>query len=108
MRITETIPPGDRPMDDIVEAVLSGSEAAMRARARAELDEMLPPARVCDLEIAPRSDIGPGMIVEVAESGQPLRYALVRSVSVTEARRDTTDGLQREMRITVEYREDQN
>lgn len=105
MRITETIPPGDRPMDDIVEAVLSGSEAAMRARARAELDEMLPPARVCDLEIAPRSDIRPGMIVEVRESGMPTRYALVRRVNISESR-SGTGALQRNMTITVEYRED--
>ena len=39
MKITESIPPGDRPMAaEIVEPVLSGSEAAMRARANAELD----------------------------------------------------------------------
>ena len=105
MKVTVTRGPGDRPMPDINEPVLSGSEAAMRARANAELDERLPPARVCDLTVAPRADIAPGMVVAIAESGMPTRYALVRRVNISESR-SGTGALQRGMTITVEYREE--
>lgn len=105
MRVTVTRGAGDRPMQDITEAILAGSEAAMRARANAELDAAYPPARTADIEIAPRGDIRPGMIVEVAESGMPTRYALVRRVNIGESR-SGTGALQRSMTITVEYREE--
>ena len=105
MKVTVTRGAGDRPMPDIVEAILSGSEAAMRARANAELDAAWPPARTADIEIAPRGDIRPGMIVEVAESGMPIRHALVRRVNLSESR-SGTGALQRNMTITVEYREE--
>ena len=105
MKVTVTRGAGDRPMQEITEAILSGSEAAMRARANAELDAAWPPARTADIEIAPRADIRPGMIVEVAESGMPTRYALVRRVNLSEGR-SGTGALQRGMTITVEYREE--
>lgn len=105
MKVTVTRGPGDRPMQDITEAILSGSEAAMRARANAELDAAWPPARTAEIEIAPRSDIRPGMIVEIVESGQPKRHALVRRVNISESR-SGTGALQRSMTITVEYREE--
>ena len=106
MKVTVTRGAGDRPMPDIVEAILSGSEAAMRARANADLDAAWPPARTADIEIAPRGDIRPGMIVEVAESGMPIRHALVRRVNLSESR-SGTGALQRSMTITVEYREEE-
>ena len=105
MRVTVTRGAGDRPMPDIAEAILSGSEAAMRARANAELDAVWPPARTADIGVAPRGDIRPGMIVELRESGMPIRAALVRRVNISESR-EGAGALRRNMTITVEYREE--
>lgn len=95
---------GDRPMPDITEPILSGSRAALQARAEAELDAVWPDARTADIEIAPRPDIRPGMIIRVRESGQPERVCLVRDVVVEERRDDANGPLQRSMRLIVEYR----
>lgn len=95
---------GDRPMPDITEPVLAGSREALQARADAELDAVWPDARTADIEIAPRPDIRPGMIIRVRESGQPERVCLVQSVVVEERRGDVDGPLQRSMRLIVEYR----
>ena len=98
---------GDRPMPDIVEGVLAGSREALQARADAELDAVWPDARTADIEIAPRPDIRPGMIIKVRESGQPDRVCLVQSVVVEESRGDPNGPLSRVMRLVVEYRVEQ-
>ena len=95
---------GDRPMPDITEPVLAGSREALQARADAELDAVWPDARTADIEIAPRPDIRPGMIILVRESGQPERGCLVQSVVVEESRGDPNGPLQRSMRLIVEYK----
>lgn len=102
--VTATRGAGDRPLADIVEPVLAGSREALQARADAELDAVWPDARTADIEIAPRPDIRPGMIVRVRESGQPERVCLVQSVVVEERRSDVDGPLQRSMRLIVEYR----
>lgn len=104
IRVTATRGRGDRPLDDIVEGILAGSRAALQARAEAELDAVWPDARTADVEIAPRPDIRPGMIVRVRESGRPDLVCLVRSVIVEARRSDATGPLQRTMRLVVEYR----
>ena len=102
--VTATRGAGDRPMADITEPILTGSRAALQARADAELDAVWPDARTADIEIAPRPDIRPGMIIRVRESGQPERICLVQSVVVEERRVDVNGPLQRSMRLIVEYR----
>jgi len=102
--VTATRGQGDRPMADIVEGVLAGSRDALQARADAELDAVWPDARTADIEIAPRPDIRPGMIIRVRESGQPERVCLVQSVVVEERREDVDGPLSRSMRLIVEYR----
>ena len=103
MKVTATRGPGDRPLADIVEGILAGSREALQARADAELDAVWPDARRADIEIAPRPDIRPGMIIRVRESGQPERACLVRAVEMEE-RGDVAAGVTRSMRLTVEYR----
>ena len=105
--VTATRGPGDRPLADIVEGVLAGSREALQARADAELDAVWPDARTADIEIAPRPDIRPGMIIRVRESGQPERVCLVQSVVVEESRSDPNGPLSRVMRLVVEYRVEQ-
>lgn len=105
--VTATRGAGDRPMADIVEGVLAGSREALQARAEAELDAVWPDARTADIEIAPRPDIRPGMIIIVRESGQPERVCLVQSVVVDERRSDPNGPLSRVMRLVVEYRVEQ-
>lgn len=104
IRVTATRGRGDRPMPDIVEGILAGSREALQARADAELDNVWPDARTAEIEIAPRPDIRPGMIVRVRESGQPDRICLVRSVSIEERRGDVSGPLSRSMRVLIEYR----
>jgi len=102
--VTVTRGAGDKALPDIVDGLLSGSEAAMRARANAELDNSAPDARLADIEIAPQDGIVPGMIVLVRESGQPERHALVRRVQIDLRRSDVAGTLERKMVLTVEYR----
>ena len=102
--VTATRGAGDRPMDAITEPVLTGSREALQARADAELDAQWPDARAADIEIAPRPDIRPGMIIRVRESGQPERVCLVQSVVAEERRGDAGEALSRVMRLVVEYR----
>lgn len=102
--VTATRGAGDRPMDAITEPILTGSREALQARADAEIDAQWPDARMADIEIAPRPDIRPGMIIRVRESGQPDRVCLVQSVTVEESRPDPAGPLSRVMRLVIEYR----
>lgn len=104
IEVTATRGAGDRPMADITEPILTGSREALQARADAELDAQWPDARTADIEIAPRPDIRPGMIILVRESGQPERVCLVQSVILEERRGDAAGPLTRVMRLVVEYR----
>ena len=104
MAVTVTRGPGDRPMPDVVDTLLAGSETAMRSRANAELDSVWPAGRVVEVEIVPQSNIRPGMIVCLQESGQPERHALVKRVQIDLRRSDASGALERRMTLTVEYR----
>mgnify|MGYP000921959321 CR=1 FL=1 len=95
---------GTRPAQRIVDGLLTGSRAALLARAEAELAASSPDARTADIEIWPDPSIQKGQIVTVLESGESPRIALVRAIKMEESRSDVHGPLARRMTLTVEYR----
>ena len=71
---------GTRPGQAVTEALLSGSEAAARARANAELDAAGSQRERAALEIAPLAGLAPGMLVEVREIGREPWRGLVDGI----------------------------
>lgn len=95
---------GTRPAARIVEALLTGSRAALLARANAELAIASPDARTAEIEIWPSPGIQKGQIVTILESGCAPRTALVQAVRMQESRASADAPLERKMTLTVEYR----
>lgn len=95
---------GTRPAARIVESLLTGSRAALLARANAELAIASPDARTAEIEIWPAPGIQKGQVVTILESGCVPRTALVQAVRMQESRANTDAPLERKMTLTVEYR----
>lgn len=104
VEVTVSRGPGNRPGEPIVEPLLSGSTAAARARANAELDSRGQHRETVTLEIAPRGDLRPGVLVEICESGDRWRGIVDAVQYEIRAAQDAAGRMtiQRSCKITVE------
>lgn len=95
---------GNRQGEPIVEPLLSGSTAAARARANAELDSRGQNRETVTLEIAPQGDLRPGVLVEVWESGVKWRGIVDAVHYDIRAAQDAAGRMtvQRSCKVTVE------
>ncbi len=103
--------PGLRPGQDIVEPLLSGSEAAARERGRIELDANGSPRERMSLEIDPQPGLAPGQLVEVVEMGQsgpPVWRGVIDTISMEISAAPDDAGrlnISRMMRLEIEREE---
>lgn len=80
IRLIVSRPPADRPGQDIVEPLLSGSGVAARERGRIELDANSSPRERVSVEIDPQPGLAINTLAEVLEQGKAPWRGLIDSI----------------------------